>query len=194
MPARSRPVQCVSAAGAHCGDCGEGVVSGVMKTQDARKRDASHGARLLAAWRRLKDRPGGPWLFSRMVGRMAPYTGSMRARVVELEPGRAVVRLRDRRAVRNHLRSVHAIALANLGELASGLAATSAMPPGVRGIPTSITIDYLHKARGTLTATGTAQLPQDITERTEAQVTADIRDAEDTTVAAVRVTWRLERL
>lgn len=158
-----------------------------------RNRDASHGARLLRAWQRLHGKPGGKWLFSRLVGRMAPYTGTIGAMVVELSPGRAVVMLKDRRAVRNHLRSIHAIALANLGELASGLAASAALPPGVRGIPTSITIDYLHKARGTLTATGTADLP-DITEPATAEVLADIRDAAGVTVATVRVCWALERV
>lgn len=124
---------------------------------------------------------------------MAPYTGTMKALVVELEPGRAVVELKDRRAVRNHLRSVHAIALANLGELASGLAASAAMPVGVRGIPVAITIDYHHKARGTLTAIGTADLPE-VTEPTTAQVHADIRDTSGTTVSTVTVTWTLERV
>ena len=154
-------------------------------------RDAGHGARLLAAWQRLHEKPGGRWLFSLFVGRMAPYTGSIGARVETLEPGLSVVTLRDRHSVRNHLRSVHAIALANLGELASGLAATSAMPHGVRGIPVSITIDYLKKARGTLTATGTAALPR-VTEETDAEAHAVIRDVEGDVVADVRVRWRLQ--
>jgi acyl-coenzyme A thioesterase PaaI-like protein len=164
-----------------------------MTTVNAQQRDASHGARLLRAWQRLHGRPGGRWLFSRAVGRMAPYTGTMKALVLELEPGRAVVRLRDRRGIRNHLRSIHAIALANLGELSSGLAAAAAMPQGVRGIPVSITIDYLHKARGTLTATGTASIP-DVTEPTTTEARADIRDEEGTIVTTVRVTWKLERV
>jgi acyl-coenzyme A thioesterase PaaI-like protein len=157
------------------------------------KRDASHGTRLLNAWGRLHGRPGGRWLFSRFVGRMAPYTGTLKALVLELEPGRALVQLNDRRAVRNHLRSIHAIALANLGELASGLAASAALPAGVRGIPTVITIEYLRKARGTLTATGTAVLPE-VREPTAVDVHADIRDASGATVATMRVRWQLERV
>jgi acyl-coenzyme A thioesterase PaaI-like protein len=156
-------------------------------------KDASHGARLLAAWRRWSPRPGGRWLFSRFVGRMAPYTGTMGAQVLELEPGRAIVQLRDRPRVRNHLRSVHAIALANLGELASGLAATAALPPGVRGIPNRITIDYHRKARGTLTATGTAVIP-DITDETTVEVEALIRNAEGDLVTTVTVQWKLSRI
>jgi acyl-coenzyme A thioesterase PaaI-like protein len=154
---------------------------------------ARAGDRLLSAWRRLAGVPGGAWLFSRMIGRMAPYTGSMGARVVELEPGRAVVKLRDRRRVRNHLDSVHAIALANLGELASGLAAMAAMPAGVRGIPTSLHVAYVKKARGTVTATGIAELPH-VDDPVTADVRADIVDGAGDVVASVRVTWTLERV
>jgi acyl-coenzyme A thioesterase PaaI-like protein len=157
-------------------------------------RDAALGVRLAEAWRRLSRRPGGKWLFSRLVGRMAPYTGTLGARVLELEPGRALVQLRDRRRVRNHLRSVHAIALANLGELASGLAAMTALPAGVRGIPTAIEVDYYHKARGTLTAEGLADLPFVDDGPTLAKVSADIRDADGEIVAQVRVRWTLERV
>jgi acyl-coenzyme A thioesterase PaaI-like protein len=157
------------------------------------QRDARHGARMLSGWQRMARLPGGRRLFSLLLGRLAPYTGSIGAQVVELEPGRAVVQLRDRRRVRNHLRSVHAIAIANLGELASGIAATTAMPAGVRGIPIRITIDYLKKARGTLTAHGTADLPA-VAEPTTAEVHARIVDSEGDDVADVRVTWQLERV
>ena len=155
-------------------------------------RDASHGARLLAAWRRLSAKPGGRWLFSRLIGRMVPYTGTMGALVTEFAPGRAIVQLRDRRRVRNHLRSVHAIALANLGELASGLAMTAALPHGVRGIPVHIAIDYRRKARGLMTATGSAA-PPEVNGEASADAIADIRDEAGETVAVVTVRWQLQR-
>jgi acyl-coenzyme A thioesterase PaaI-like protein len=126
-----------------------------------------------------------------MVGRTAPYSGTIGARVEALEPGRAVLTLRDRRSVRNHLRSVHAIALANLGELASGLAATAAMPAGVRGIPVRITIEYHRKARGTLTAHGTADFPP-VTGPTRVEVRAAIDDPAGERVADVTVEWAVE--
>lgn len=121
-----------------------------------------------------------------------PYTGSLGARVTSLEAGRATVTLRDRRAVRNHLRSVHAAALANLLEMASGLAMVGALGRDVRGIPVQLTIRYLAKARGRLTATGTAA-PPSVTAPVEALAHATIVDAEGIVVADGTVTWRLDR-
>ena len=150
----------------------------------------SPGAALLAAWRRLAPLPGGPRLFSWYVGRIAPYSGSMGARVVALAPGHAVIELGDRRRVRNHLASIHAIALANLGELTTGLAMSSALPSTVRGIPIRLEIDFIKKARGRLTAECRCAVPP-VTGDLEHEAQTDIRDPDGDVVAHVRVRWRL---
>ena len=148
------------------------------------------GATVSAAWRRLSPLPAGKWLFSLMVGRTAPYTGTIGARVEAFGGGHAIVRLRERRAIRNHLNSIHAVALANLGEMTSGLAMMSAMPPGVRGIPIVLSIEYLKKARGTLTAETRTTLPAIVAE-TDHEVVAHIRDEAGDEVARCTVRWRL---
>ncbi|MGH7657082.1 MAG: hotdog fold domain-containing protein [Gemmatimonadales bacterium] len=145
---------------------------------------------LLALWDRLARRPGGKWLFSRLLGRMAPYSGTIRPNVAHLEPGHAIVTMQDRRSVRNHLRSVHAVALANLGELASGLAMLSGLGRDVRGIVTHLEINFVKKARGRLTAEARVEIPE-VTSTIEHDAGAEIRNDAGETVAQISVTWRL---
>ena len=147
--------------------------------------------RLRSAWRTLSRLPGGRRVFGWMIRLLVPYSGSIRPYVHTLEPGSATVSIRERRRLRNHLRSVHAIALANLGELASGLAMTLALPGDARGIPVRIEIDYHRKARGTITAEGRAAPPPAIRSDIEEPATAVLTDEAGEVVAEVRVTWRL---
>jgi acyl-coenzyme A thioesterase PaaI-like protein len=150
------------------------------------------GGQIALWWRRLSRLPFGRTLFSILIGRMAPYTGTMGARVEELGPGYARWRLKDRRKIRNHLRSVHAVALVNLAEVTSGTAMLTALPPGTRGIVTGLSITYLKKARGTLTAECRCAVP-DISGETCYDVHADVRDASGDVVAKATVNWLLRR-
>jgi acyl-coenzyme A thioesterase PaaI-like protein len=141
-------------------------------------------------WDRLSGRPGGRWLFSRLLGRIVPYTGSIRPRVLELTATGARIELRDRRAVRNHLRSVHAIALANLAELSTGLPLAYAVQPRGRAILLSLNVEFLKKARGTLVGSSsfvapTADHDEDI------EIPVEVRDAAGVVVARARARWRV---
>jgi acyl-coenzyme A thioesterase PaaI-like protein len=154
------------------------------------KSRVSPGRSLLAAWHRLAPLPGGRWLFSRFLGLMNRYSGSVGATVEVLEPGFCRVSLHDRAAVRNHLASVHAIALANIAEMASGLAVLAALPESARGIPNRITIEYAKKARGPLLAESRCVLP-DVTVDGEHDFTSTVTDAAGDVVARATVRWRL---
>ncbi|MEP7380151.1 MAG: hotdog fold domain-containing protein [Gemmatimonadota bacterium] len=149
------------------------------------------GARVLTLWQRLSPLPGGRWLFNRVLGWRVPYTGALGAQVVELAPGHAVCVLRERRGVRNHLRSIHAVALANLAELCSGTAMLTALPPGTRGIVTRLEIDFVRKGRGRLTARTDVQLPA-LHQATQLFPEAIISDASGAVVARARITWNVE--
>jgi acyl-coenzyme A thioesterase PaaI-like protein len=148
------------------------------------------GPAIRGLWDKLSTKPCGKYLFSKSIGWAAPYTGTINGRVRKFEPGYCEVELKDRRAVRNHFKSVHAIALMNLGEMATGVAMCSAFPAGVRGIVTGLSIDFSKKARGTLTATSRVELPE-ITESQELQVEGIIRDESGDEVARVTAKWKV---
>ncbi len=109
---------------------------------------------VLARWRSLSRLPFGRWLFSKLMGAVVPYAASIDARVQQLDAGLSRVTLRDRRAVRNHLKSIHAVALTNLAELSANLALMSRENAGgnSRWIVTGMETRYVKKARGPITA------------------------------------------
>ena len=147
--------------------------------------------RVLSMWKKLGGNAIGRKLFNVTLSRSVPYSGSIKADITHIEPGFVKVILKDRRKVRNHLNSIHAIALANLGELSSGLAMITAVPSGTRSIVTNLDIEYIKKARGQLLAEGRASPPDVIDKPVDSLATADILDAEGDLVACVTVLWRL---
>ena len=152
-----------------------------------RLRSMGAGAWIREGWRRLGGLPGGRRAFSRLLGVAIPYTGSVGANVLALEPGFARVALDDRRAVRNHLNSIHAIALANLGELTGNLALVCALPDDGRFIVTRLAIEYKKKARGRIVAECRCEPPTS-TERCEYELLVTLHDSSDDLVASVVLT------
>lgn len=146
---------------------------------------------ILSIYTAMARLPGGRRLFSKVVGKAAPYTGSIPFRVEHLERGRARVKLFDRRSVRNHLNSLHAIALMNVGEVSTGLAMYSALPSGGRGIIVNLSMEYTKKARGTITAECVADVPV-TSGRHDVVVEAPLRNEAGVVVATARAVWRID--
>lgn len=142
-------------------------------------------------WDRTQAWPMGSHIFSFLVGRQARYTGTIGARVTHLESGHAVVQMADRAAVRNHLMSVHAIALMNLGELCTGLAVMHQVDGRGRGIVKNLSMEYMKKARGTITAECLSVVPQTPGDH-DFVAEGLLRDQEGDVVARCTATWRLQ--
>ena len=125
-----------------------------------------------------------------LLGRIVPYTGSIKPRVLELTSTGARVELRDRRSVRNHLHSVHAIALANLAELSTGLPLAYAVQPRGRAILLSLNVEFLKKARGTLVGSSSFVAPSADREQ-DIDIAVEVRDAGGIVVARALARWRV---
>lgn len=129
-------------------------------------------------------------MFSKTVGFFAPYSSTLGACIEELSPGKVRVVLGDRRKVRNHLSSIHAVAIANLGEMATGLALNTAIPQNARAILVSLRVQYLKKARGKLEAI-CEQTPIASNHEQDIEVRGRIMDQQRNMVAEVFATWRV---
>lgn len=136
---------------------------------------------ILKLYNQLSRLPLGKPLFSTAVCQQAPYFSSISPQVKGLEPGRCVVTMKKRRKVTNHLKTVHAIAMCNMAELAGGLMTDASIPRGARWIPSGMSVKYLKKAKTDLTATadgskldwaqeGTIQVPVSVTDTSGQEV------------------------
>ena len=149
---------------------------------------AGPGALLRRVWGTVAPLPGGELLFGKLLGLINPYTGSLGARYLELRPGYARIQLRERRAVQNHVRAIHAIALINLAEVTTGLALLFGLPDDARGLPVNLSIEYHKKARGVVTAECRCDPPAS-SERQHTEVECQIRNEAGETVATARARW-----
>lgn len=142
----------------------------------------------LSIWKRLVSMPGGKWAFSRLVCFKAPYFGSIRPRFEELRPEYCELRIPKRRAVLNHLGTVHAIAMCNMAELAGGTMTEVTVPPTHRWIPKGMVVEYLKKASTDLVAVATPESKPDWSVPGEYKVKVVVRDQEGEAVFHASIT------
>ena len=120
----------------------------------------SSGNYVMDMWQKLSPLPGGKFLLSQVISRKAPYFKTVGATIEELRPNYARVSMKKRRAVQNHIGTVHVIAICNLLEMAMGVCAEASIPKHLRWIPKGMSVDYTAKAGSDIT--GVAEInPED---------------------------------
>jgi acyl-coenzyme A thioesterase PaaI-like protein len=107
---------------------------------------------MLNTYNKCTKLPLGKGIFSRLVCIQAPYFGSIRPRFEELRPGYCRIGMKKRRSITNHIKSVHAIAMCNLAELAAGTMVEASIGRGMRWIPKGMSVKYQKIAKTDLTA------------------------------------------
>lgn len=108
--------------------------------------------KLMRVYQTCQRFPFGNILFSKLVCFKAPYFGSIKPRFIELKPGYCEISFKKRRAVTNHLKTIHAIAICNVSELAAGTFIEATIPRTMRWIPKGMKVSYLKLAKTDLKA------------------------------------------
>ena len=89
----------------------------------------------------------------------APYSANIRPRFTHVSPGHLELSMKKRRAVCNHMNTVHAVAMANLIELTASAAVVANIPSSARWIPSGMNIQYLKKAKTNLQSICKFEIP-----------------------------------
>lgn len=92
---------------------------------------------------------------SGIFGRVVPFVGTSGLRYEELTPERVVVSIRNRRPVQNHIKGVHAAAMALLAETATGFAVGMNLPDDKLPLIKSLKVEYLKRTKGDMRAVAT---------------------------------------
>jgi acyl-coenzyme A thioesterase PaaI-like protein len=107
--------------------------------------------KILTLWNKTSALPMGKQAFSVAFSQKAPYFATIRPTFQEVRPNYVELTFPKRRAVHNHIKTVHAIALCNGAEAAMGALAEVTIPKNKRWIPKGMDINYTAKADSDIT-------------------------------------------
>jgi uncharacterized protein (TIGR00369 family) len=153
-----------------------------------------------------------PNALSRAVGAVAALPAGLRGRAItymftfkvrfagtggcefeSLEEGRAVLRMKNRRKVQNHIGGVHAAAMGLLAETATGVVFGMTIPDTHLPLLKTMHVDYVKRANGDLRAEATLppELRQQILTSEKGNVTVPVKvtDEDGNEPIQVQMTW-----
>jgi acyl-coenzyme A thioesterase PaaI-like protein len=146
----------------------------------------------LKVYKRLAQFPLGRRVFSKMICLLTPYFSSIKPVITELDHGYCSVSMKKRRAVTNHIKTVHAIAMCNMAELSGGLLTEVSLPKGTRWLPSGMSVQYLKKAQTDLIAIADGR-NIDWDDEGDKMVPVEIKDINDEVVFTAKITMNVKR-
>ena len=132
-------------------------------------------------------------VMSFLLGLNIPFFGTTGVFVHELSQGKAVMSVKNRRRVQNHIKGVHACAMSVLAESATGMLIGMNVPDDKLPLIKTMNIDYRKRAQGDLKAV--AQLTTEqighirATDKGELTVPVTLSDAAGNEPATFEMTW-----
>jgi acyl-coenzyme A thioesterase PaaI-like protein len=134
-----------------------------------------------------------PGLTSFLLGQVVPMVGAAGLHFEEVSSQRVVVRLRNRRKVQNHIKGVHAAAMALLAETATGFCVGMNLPDDKLPLIKTLHVDYLKRAQGDMKAVAELspeQIRMILTEdKGEVTVPVSITDESGQSPIACQMVW-----
>lgn len=142
------------------------------------------------------------WLLNRVMNHAVPFNKPHGFKVITITPIQVQTVAPYHKKNFNHVRGIHACAIATVGELAAGLVLMANFSPKqYRVIMSRIEIDYHYQAKKDIVATATLSaaekenilhtLLQD--NKTSQTVITEIHDNDSNAIATVKTTWQIKK-
>lgn len=127
-------------------------------------------------------------LWSKAFGRIVPMVGTANIRYLEVDQHHVKVRLENQRNMQNHIKGLHAAAMALLAETATGFLTGLHVPDDRILLIKSLHVDYLKVVQGGLTATAQLNHEQQrfIAEHDKAELSIPVTVVDDAGVEAIQ--------
>ncbi|MBI5528704.1 MAG: DUF4442 domain-containing protein [Deltaproteobacteria bacterium] len=130
---------------------------------------------------------------SLLVGGIVPYVGTSSLVIEEISTERVVVSVKNVRKVRNHIKGVHAAAMALLAETASGFVTAMNVPDDKLPLIKSLKVDYRGRTKGAMRAVATLTPEQrrriGNEERGDVSVETHVTDENGTEPISCEMVW-----
>jgi len=130
---------------------------------------------------------------STLFGKMVKFTGTAGTRVEQLTEQKAVISLKNKKNVQNHIGSVHAVASILIAESATGYLVGMNIPDTSIPVIKTIKADYIKRAKGDMKAVATLsdkQIKQmQRLEKGETVVPVTVTDGEDKEPILMEMVW-----
>ncbi|MEN9429279.1 MAG: hypothetical protein RJA86_138 [Pseudomonadota bacterium] len=98
---------------------------------------------------------------SKILGKVVPYVGTTGLLYEEISSERVIVSIRNQHKVQNHIKNVHAAAMALLAETATGFVVGINLPDDKLPLIKSLKVDFYKRTQGDMRAVATLT-PEDV--------------------------------
>jgi len=142
------------------------------------------------------------WLLNRVMNHSVRFNKPHGFQVIKITPSLVQTFAPYHKKNFNHVRGIHACAIATVGELAAGLALmTHFSPKEYRVIMSHLDIQYHYQAKKNIIATASitdtqkTRVLQALSDdgKTIETITTEIKDEDHTLIATVRTTWQIKK-